>query len=111
MPTRQSFVVEMVGRSDVANAVALNSAVFNTARIVGPAIAGLAIGAFDISIAFLLNGISFLAVIVAYAMMRDEELDLGARPRPPEHRPRGAAGPWPRASGTCGGPTSSCWRR
>ncbi len=74
MPTRQSFVVEMVGRSDTANAVALNSAVFNTARIVGPAVAGLAIGAFDISIAFLLNGISFLAVIVAYAMMRDEEL-------------------------------------
>jgi len=74
MPTRQSFVVEMVGRGDVANAVALNSAIFNTAPIVGPAIAGLAIGAFDISIAFLLNGLSFLAVIVAYAMMRDEEL-------------------------------------
>jgi MFS family permease len=74
MPTRQSFVVEMVGRSDVANAVALNSAVFNTARIVGPAVAGLTIGAFDISIAFLINGLSFLAVIVAYAMMRDEEL-------------------------------------
>ena len=74
MPTRQSFVVEMVGRSDVANAVALNSAVFNTARIVGPAIAGLTIGAFDISIAFLINGLSFLAVIVAYAMMRDDEL-------------------------------------
>ncbi len=74
MPTRQSFVVEMVGRGDVANAVALNSAVFNTARIVGPAVAGLVIGAFDISIAFLLNGLSFLAVIFAYAMMRDREL-------------------------------------
>ena len=46
MPTRQSFVVEMVGREDVANAVALNSATFNMARIVGPAIAGLTIGAF-----------------------------------------------------------------
>jgi MFS family permease len=75
MPTRQSFVVEMVGREDVANAVALNSAVFNGARIVGPAIAGLTIGAFDISVAFLLNGISFIAVIVGYGMMRDEELD------------------------------------
>jgi MFS family permease len=74
MPTRQSFVVEMVGRSDVANAVALNSAVFNTARVVGPAIAGLTIGAFDISVAFLLNGLSFLAVILAYALMRDDEL-------------------------------------
>ena len=75
MPTRQSFVVEMVGREDVANAVALNSAVFNGARIVGPAIAGLTIGAFDISVAFLLNGISFIAVLVGYGMMRDEELD------------------------------------
>jgi MFS family permease len=75
MPTRQSFVVEMVGREDVANAVALNSAVFNGARIVGPAIAGLTIGAFDISVAFLLNGLSFIAVIVGYGMMRDEELD------------------------------------
>ncbi len=74
MPTRQSFVVEMVGRSDVANAVALNSAVFNAARIVGPAIAGLTIGAFDIAIAFLINGLSFLAAIGAYALMRDDEL-------------------------------------
>ena len=75
MPTRQSFVVEMVGRRDVANAVALNSAVFNTARIVGPAIAGLTIGAFDISVAFLVNGLTFLAVIVAYALMREAELE------------------------------------
>jgi len=74
MPTRQAFAVEMVGREDVANAVALNSATFNAARILGPAIAGLTIGAFDISIAFLLNGLSFLAVIVAYAVMRDDEL-------------------------------------
>jgi MFS family permease len=74
MPTRQSFVVEMVGREDLPTAVALNSATFNAARIVGPAIAGLTIGAFDISVAFLLNGLSFLAVIVGYALMRDEEL-------------------------------------
>ena len=78
MPTRQAFVVEMVGREDVANAVALNSAVFNGARIVGPAIAGLVIGAAggDTSIAFLVNGLSFLAVIGGYALMRDEELNL-----------------------------------
>jgi MFS family permease len=74
MPTRQAFVVEMVGRGDVANAIALNSATFNAARIVGPAVAGLTIGAFDISVAFLLNGLSFLAAIVAYLAMRDEEL-------------------------------------
>jgi MFS family permease len=74
MPTRQAFAVEMVGREDIGSAIALNSAMFNGARIVGPAIAGLTIGAFDISIAFLINGLSFLAVIVAYALMRDEEL-------------------------------------
>jgi MFS family permease len=75
MPTRQSFTVEMVGRDDVANAVALNSAIFNGARIIGPAIAGLTIGAFggDVSMAFLINGISFLAVIIAYAAMRQED--------------------------------------
>lgn len=86
MPTRQAFTVEMVGREDVPNAVALNSAVFNGARIVGPAVAGLTIGAFggDTSVAFLLNGLSFLAVIVAYAAMRDEELQVApvlSRPR------------------------------
>jgi MFS family permease len=76
MPTRQAFTVEMVGRGDVANAVALNSAVFNGARIVGPAIAGLTIGFFggDVAVAFLINGLSFLAVLVAYALMRTDEL-------------------------------------
>ena len=74
MPTRQAFVVEMVGRDDVSNAVALNSAVFNGARIVGPAVAGLVIGAFDISVAFLVNGLTFLAVIAGYALMRQDEL-------------------------------------
>ena len=74
MPTRQAFAVEMVGRDDVTNAVGLNSAVFNASRILGPAVAGLLIGAFDISIAFLINGISYLAVIVAYLLMRTDEL-------------------------------------
>ena len=49
MPTRQAFSVEMVGREDIGNAVALNSAMFNAARVLGPAAAGLTIGAFDIS--------------------------------------------------------------
>jgi MFS family permease len=83
MPTRQSFVVEMVGREDVSNAVALNSATFNGARILGPAIAGLTIGAFDISVAFLLNGLSFMAVIAGYALMRDGELFAVPRPQRP----------------------------
>ena len=78
MPTRQAFTVEMVGREDVANAVALNSAIFNGARIIGPAIAGLTIGFFggDVSVAFLVNGISFFAVILAYAAMRPGDLQV-----------------------------------
>ncbi len=83
MPARQSFAVEMVGRDDVANAVGLNSALFNASRILGPAAAGLLIGAFDISIAFLINGISFIAVILGYLAMRDSELRAVAQnPRP-----------------------------
>src|SRR4029079_18855644 len=84
MPTRQAFAVEMVGREDVANAVGLNSALFNASRILGPAAAGLLIGATDISIAFLINGISFIAVILSYLAMRDSEL----RPMPAVARPR-----------------------
>ncbi len=83
MPARQSFAVEMVGRDDMANAVGLNSALFNASRILGPAAAGLLIGAFDISIAFLINGISFLAVIAGYFLMRDSELrPVSQPPRP-----------------------------
>jgi MFS family permease len=74
MPVRQSFAIEMVGRSDIVNAVALNSAQFNGARIIGPAVAGLAIAWFDISAAFLINAASFLAVILGLLLMRDAEL-------------------------------------
>jgi MFS family permease len=83
MPVRQAFAVEMVGREDVVNAVGLNSALFNASRILGPALAGLTIGIFDISIAFLINGLSFLAVLAAYGVMRDQEL----RPAPRMDRP------------------------
>jgi MFS family permease len=76
----------MVGREDIVNAVALNSALFNGARVVGPAVAGLAIAAFDISIAFLINGVSYVAVVAALLLMRDRELHL----RPPMTRPRNA---------------------
>jgi MFS family permease len=83
MPARQAFAVEMVGREDMSNAVGLNAALFNSSRILGPAAAGLLIGAFDISIAFLINGISFLAVIASYTMMRDRELrSVASSPRP-----------------------------
>ena len=73
-PTRQAFVIEMVGPDDVANAVGLNSAVFNGARLVGPAVAGVLIHAIGISPSFLLNAVSFIPVISALALMRTAEL-------------------------------------
>ncbi len=79
MPVRQSFAVELVGREDVGNAVALNSAMFNGARIVGPALAGLAIGAFGLAAAFLINGFSFLAVIIGLRLIDERELQLPPR--------------------------------
>jgi MFS family permease len=83
MPTRQAFAVEMVGREDVGNAVALNSAMFNGARVIGPAIAGLAIGAFGVSIAFLIDALSFLAVLLGLFLMTEADL----RPAPRFVRP------------------------
>jgi MFS family permease len=77
MPVRQAFSVEMVGREDVAPAVALNSALFNAARVVGPAVAGLAIGAFGVALAFGLNAASFLAAIVGLALMDEATLRIG----------------------------------
>ena len=65
MPTRQAFVFEMVGRADIANAVALGSAAFNGSRIIGPALAGLIIAVLDVPAAFVLNGVSYLAAIAA----------------------------------------------
>jgi MFS family permease len=79
MPTRQSFVVEMVGGDDVANAVALNSAVFNGARIIGPAIAGILIGVLGTALCFILNGLSYGAVVISLMAMRDSELMPAAR--------------------------------
>jgi MFS family permease len=70
MPTRQSFFVEMVGREDLMNAIALNSTVFNLARFVGPAIAGVLIGWVGIGACFYLNALSFLAVIAGLWLMK-----------------------------------------
>jgi predicted MFS family arabinose efflux permease len=82
VPARQSFVLEMVGRDLLVNAIALNSTMFNAAMVVGPALGGLAYAAFGPGWCFALNGISFLAVIAALLAMRLE------RPAPP--RPRAA---------------------
>jgi MFS family permease len=70
IPARHALMVDMVGRQDLTNAVALNSSAFNASRIVGPAIAGLIIAAAGVGICFLLNGLSYLAVIGALAMLR-----------------------------------------
>jgi len=70
VPIRQSFFVHMVGKEDLPNAIALNSSIFNGARVVGPAIAGFAIVWFGEGWCFLLNGISFVAVLIALLMMR-----------------------------------------
>jgi MFS family permease len=70
IPTRQSFVVDMVGKPDLMNAIALNSSMFNGARIVGPALAGLLIGFAGLAGCFFLNGLSYVAVIFGYIAMR-----------------------------------------
>ena len=83
VPARQSFVIEMVGRQDLMNAIALNSSVFNTAAVVGPAVAGVIIGIAGVPICFLANSVSYLAAIVALLLMRD--LPLLVRERHDEH--------------------------
>lgn len=69
IPTKQSFLIELVGRGHIVNAIALNSAAFNGARIIGPMIAGISIAYLGISACFFINALSFLAVIVALSRM------------------------------------------
>ena len=78
-PTRQSFAVEMVGRDGMANAIALNSAVFNLARIAGPAVAGLVISVAGTPAAFLVNAASYGAVLISLKLMRPDELHVVQR--------------------------------
>lgn len=70
VPIRQAFFVHMVGQEDLPNAIALNSSIFNGARVVGPAIAGFTIVLIGEGWCFFLNGLSFVAVIIALLMMR-----------------------------------------
>lgn len=69
-PARQAFVVEMVGRDELANGIALNSMMFNGARVIGPALAGLLLAAVGPAWCFFLNGVSFIAVIAGLLMMK-----------------------------------------
>lgn len=88
-PTRSAFVVELVGREDLPNAVALNSSLGNLTRIVGPGLAGIIIAASNVTSLFLLNTLSFLAAIVGLALINIHELYVqpfqhknGERPKP-----------------------------
>jgi MFS family permease len=78
-PTRQAFVPEMVGPEGLPNAVSLNSATFNSARLIGPGVGGLLIAAFGVGPLFLVNGSSYLAVIAGLLLMRPGELHRGRR--------------------------------
>jgi MFS family permease len=64
MPARQSFIIELVGKQDLMNGIALHSSLFNAARVVGPALGGLVIARFGLAACFLVNAISFVAVLV-----------------------------------------------
>jgi MFS family permease len=83
-PTRQTFVLEMVGRDQLTNALALNSSLINAARVVGPAIAGALIVTVGIGWCFVINAVSYLAVITALYMMRIDE--LASAPLQPRRR-------------------------
>jgi MFS family permease len=78
-PVRQTFVAELVGDTDLHNAVALNSTSFNAARMVGPAIAGLVIASIGAGWAFLINGASFVAVLASLLLLRVSDLHPSAR--------------------------------
>jgi MFS family permease len=86
-PNRQALTYRLVGRDELPNAVALNSSIFNSGRIFGPGLGGVVIAAAGIGVCFVLNAASFLAVLVALALMRPEELYPvdrgGVRPRGP----------------------------
>src|SRR5216117_3959260 len=74
-----AFVIEMVGKDDLMNAIALNSSLFNGARVIGPAIAGFLISVLSIAWSYFLNGLSYIAVIAGLLLMR-----LPYNPSPPK---------------------------
>src|SRR5256714_8929416 len=88
MPTRQAFVVEMVGREDLPNAVALNSSLFNMARIVGPSLGGLIIAGLGVAPLFLLHAISFIPVIAGIALIDMKQLHAQVRREALQHGTR-----------------------
>jgi MFS family permease len=101
-PARQTFVMEMVGREDLPNAVSLNSVVMNASRVVGPAIGGLVIVLFGLGICFFVNAVSYVAVLIGLAMMRVADLPFMAVLVRTRFSPR--AWGWVRSSADCSPP-------
>jgi len=90
VPARQSFVVEMVGKEDLVNAIALNSSIVNAARAIGPAVAGVLLAAVGEGWCFLLNGLSYIAVIIGLLMMKlPPRLQTDRPPAPLSHATHG----------------------
>jgi MFS family permease len=81
-PGRQALTFQMVGERELPNAVALNSSLFNASRVAGPAIAGVVIGLFGVGVCFLVNAVSFLAVLASLLAMRESELYAVERAAP-----------------------------
>ena len=94
MPGRQALVIHMTSKDDLINAISLNSAVFNSGRVVGPAIAGLVVGAVGEGMCFLVNGISFLAVIGCLVAMRLPPMHSEAPASPVKHLIEGFRYAW-----------------
>jgi len=84
IPARHALMMDLVGRDDLTNAIALNSSAFNATRVIGPSVAGVIIGIIGVAACFLLNGVSYLAVIWALLVLR----------LPPFRRPEGPRSPW-----------------
>lgn len=84
IPARHALMVDLVGKDDLTNAIALNSSAFNATRVVGPAVAGMIIGLIGVGMCFFLNAVSFLAVLAALLLLR----------LPPFVRPAGLRSPW-----------------
>jgi len=82
IPARQAFIIELVGKEDLLNGIALNSSAFHAARMIGPAVAGLIMGAFGLAPCFFINAVSFIAIVIALLKMRfvAEEVNPAGKP-------------------------------
>lgn len=81
VPTRQAYVIELVGQKDLMNGISLNSTIFNLAKIVGPSLAGILIVRFGVGVCFLIDAISYLAVLLGILMIHQKNVTLVATPK------------------------------